>query len=809
MHRTRTFKRLSRCALGVLFVGALFASQAGLAWADDAEPTWTYPVPTQATDIDKNLVTFGSQGDIWGEILGITDVARNMWSDYNDDGTPSAEGVANDPVVQLYGSDVNVNPNPYYANLIYNANAAEADRVDHYSFADKSGLGTGIDRADTALVDEYGGVSVTMSYRPNIVMGNCATSWQDPGGILLRSDGTTPLGVGNYNTAISAGYDSQVTTIRSLKKGSDYYQDGDNAYNPYYVENLSMYGDVVEAAAKVGTTDVSSYGIGTDIQKAKTVGSATIGSTYAQMYRILEAVKGAMADNPNLITRYGDPEAIAAQYESYGRGLQDYVLSKIADGTVAKKKVAVVYDVSVDNNTVTVYKSSPSDTIEGTASSFSGPYKHMEALENVTENIAGSWNSETDISAGGWSSSYAVTKVLDDVSELKNADCIIMAYSSDYPNLQTVLTAAGIAETDMPPILVNYATTTARGIPGFPMLQTDGLEMMATELGFVYPEIINPVYALAYYYTQFYHVKSDVTTLSNVLSYNIENMSLPAGVTADLSNYSDEIIQSAIDAGLKYYAENKAEIDAQHPKLTTTSYVVLPDTDAVAADKEAANGAAGLIEALDASAVTANDANVAAARAAYDKLTDDQKALVDEAVVAKLEAAEAAVNAANLIKKAEDAAAAAQAAQAAAEAAKGTAEAEAKAAQAAQAAAEAEAAAAKAAQADAEAQAAAASANATQDNTMTVSAKTVKAKAKKKTTVKASKAFKVKDAQGEVVYVKLKGNNKISVAANGKVTVAKGLKKGKTFKVKVKVMALGNDTYKSLAKTVTLKVKVK
>ena len=92
---------------------------------------------------------------------------------------------------------------------------------------------------------------------------------------------------------------------------------------------------------------------------------------------------------------------------------------------------------------------------------------------------------------------------------------------------------------------------------------------------------------------------------------------------------------------------------------------------------------------------------------------------------------------------------------------------------------------------------------------MTVSAKTVKAKAKKKTTVKASKAFKVKNPQGEVVYVKLKGNNKISVAANGKVTVAKGLKKGKTFKVKVKVMALGNDTYKSLAKTVTLKVKVK
>ena len=51
-------------------------------------------------------------------------------------------------------------------------------------------------------------------------------------------------------------------------------------------------------------------------------------------------------------------------------------------------------------------------------------------------------------------------------------------------------------------------------------------------------------------------------------------------------------------------------------------------------------------------------------------------------------------------------------------------------------------------------------------------------------------------------YFKIKKNT-------GKVTVKKGLKKG-TYKVKVKVKALGNNNYKSSGtKTVTFKVKIK
>lgn len=93
-------------------------------------------------------------------------------------------------------------------------------------------------------------------------------------------------------------------------------------------------------------------------------------------------------------------------------------------------------------------------------------------------------------------------------------------------------------------------------------------------------------------------------------------------------------------------------------------------------------------------------------------------------------------------------------------------------------------------------------------NPMTAKAKTVKAKAKKTTKIAAKKAFTVKKAQGKVTYKKKSGNGKIKVASNGKVTVKKGLKKGKTYKVKVTVKAAGNDNYLAKSKVVTLKVKI-
>ncbi|HAM15698.1 MAG TPA: hypothetical protein DCP91_07550, partial [Eggerthellaceae bacterium] len=93
-------------------------------------------------------------------------------------------------------------------------------------------------------------------------------------------------------------------------------------------------------------------------------------------------------------------------------------------------------------------------------------------------------------------------------------------------------------------------------------------------------------------------------------------------------------------------------------------------------------------------------------------------------------------------------------------------------------------------------------------NTISVKAKTVKAKAKKKTVAKKAKAFVVKNAKGKVRFYKVKGHAKILVKQNGKVVVKKGLKAGKTYKVKVLVVAAGDKSHAPATKIVTCKVKV-
>ena len=94
-------------------------------------------------------------------------------------------------------------------------------------------------------------------------------------------------------------------------------------------------------------------------------------------------------------------------------------------------------------------------------------------------------------------------------------------------------------------------------------------------------------------------------------------------------------------------------------------------------------------------------------------------------------------------------------------------------------------------------------------NDITVKANKVTAKANKNTNIKANKAFTVTNPKGKVTYKKTKGDKKITVSKAGKVTVKKGLKKGKTYSVKVKVTSAATAQYAAYTRTVTLKVKIK
>lgn len=96
----------------------------------------------------------------------------------------------------------------------------------------------------------------------------------------------------------------------------------------------------------------------------------------------------------------------------------------------------------------------------------------------------------------------------------------------------------------------------------------------------------------------------------------------------------------------------------------------------------------------------------------------------------------------------------------------------------------------------------------------------IKVKAKKAIAVKASKlkrkplrigwkkVMTVSKAKGAVMFEKVKGNKKILVAANGTITLSKGLKAG-TYKVVIRVKAAGTSRYAAGSKKLTLKIRIR
>ena len=96
-------------------------------------------------------------------------------------------------------------------------------------------------------------------------------------------------------------------------------------------------------------------------------------------------------------------------------------------------------------------------------------------------------------------------------------------------------------------------------------------------------------------------------------------------------------------------------------------------------------------------------------------------------------------------------------------------------------------------------------------NTVKAVAKTksVKASKTKKAAVKIKNAITVTKAKGKVTYTKISGSKKLTInQKTGVITVKKGTKKG-TYKIKVKVTAKGNSSYKAKSKTVNIKIYVK
>jgi hypothetical protein len=286
----------------VVPVGAVNSTNGGISDInpdDNTTSTYTYQAPTEPMAVDENIVT-ASAHRAASPLLGMMGVNATSGFGMINGGAPSSLASAQEcAAMGIWGSSLNSNPDPYYWNYFYNfyANETEgvepvAESVDGGSALTNKNVAASPAQADGTLFEEYGNVSVSLATRPDILVG-CAAK-------------------GGSADDVS-GYDEQLATIRSFTSDSEFYQEGDESYDPQLV----------------------SYQM------------TTIKQMIESVQRMADAIT-AVEEETGKTTRYGDVQEIASDYETYIYGIISYVQEELAAKGLSQKTFAYVTGINED-----------------------------------------------------------------------------------------------------------------------------------------------------------------------------------------------------------------------------------------------------------------------------------------------------------------------------------------------------------------------------------------------------------------------------------------------------------------------------
>jgi|GEM_PF-3199809 len=249
---------------------------------------YTYDAPTSPIAIDDNIITATAHRAA-SPILGMLGVNATSGFGMINGGAPAdftaAQACA---ALGIWGTSLNESPDPYYWNYFYNFYAAANDKEISTDALINDDVAASPGAADGNLQEKYGNVSVSLSTRPQIVVGVSGTGLTD-------------------------GYDEQLKTINSFTKDSAYYQEGDETYSPKLV----------------------SYQM------------TTIREMMDSVQRLADAITEVEKETGKT-TRYGDVQVIAGDYEKYVYGIIAYVQSQLAAKGLEEKTVAVITSINED-----------------------------------------------------------------------------------------------------------------------------------------------------------------------------------------------------------------------------------------------------------------------------------------------------------------------------------------------------------------------------------------------------------------------------------------------------------------------------
>ena len=140
--------------------------------------------------------------------------------------------------------------------------------------------------------------------------------------------------------------------------------------------------------------------------------------------------------------------------------------------------------------------------------------------------------------------------------------------------------------------------------------------------------------------------KIDAATLKKLTDAEtaIANLEAAAAVTAQINALPATITLNDVQTVAAARAAYNALTNDQKALVDTAAYTNLTNAETAIANMQAADAVTELINAIPETVTTQNEQQVAAARAAYNALTEAQQALVDSKAVTKLEAAEKSIS---------------------------------------------------------------------------------------------------------------------------------------------------------------------
>ena len=552
----KIFKTLTACGLA----GAMIVTSAVGTFAAEWTPFWE--APEAAIDIENDVDTNGNKytdiitaaghraAQTLVEIVGLNNKAgQNMAGnkdgivdgdadmldpEYNwigsskdkvsESGTHSAlfesaeEAANNCKILGIFGSDNNYNPDPYYYNYYYNC------------YALTHGI-QGVDQSQVVMM-------INSSLSPNLADTIAPTDYEATGNVSCSVYTKADILIG-ANAATKGTQQTYVDYISELYESSDLYDD----YNP--IVFAYKYTDVYQEGESLQRLAVTMNNISTLNGSIKT--------------EELNTAKGSVG-------RYDNPLITANNYQLYVKGLSAYVASQITE-----KKSVVVIDPASSTVGQTGDSQMPGEgwfraydntTKDGLATKTRG----AEAVENVTENLLQTYKDDPskvyNFTATSDGNAYAITEAV-----VKEADVIIIQGAQ---SKIAVFTEEEFKEY----MKANYGWTDAdfanktiiaenpQCVYGMTCNSSESAMAYGFYMGYIYPEVLNPVYASAFFYKVCLHI-TDADALQKFMDCNVAPYVEALNVSTTLEDGWYENIRSKIEAGVNYFEGLSDEAKAE------------------------------------------------------------------------------------------------------------------------------------------------------------------------------------------------------------------------------------------------------